>query len=60
MSPAIVGLLAADQLGATRDSGLTHEDLQPYLRAVEAINADPAHLCLGACQRLPGIARPPT
>jgi GNAT superfamily N-acetyltransferase len=44
--PAIVGLLAADQLGATRDGVATDEDLHPYLRAFEAIDADPAHLLL--------------
>ncbi|HEX6500465.1 MAG TPA: GNAT family N-acetyltransferase [Micromonosporaceae bacterium] len=38
--PAIVGLLAADQLGATRDGG----DLAPYRRAFDAIDADPAQL----------------
>lgn len=30
--PAIVQLLAADQLGATRDGATTDADLQPYLR----------------------------
>jgi len=67
--PAIVGLLAADQLGATRDSVSSDEDLQPYLDAFGAIDADPAHLLLVAaddCEQvlatmqlsfLPGLAR---
>jgi GNAT superfamily N-acetyltransferase len=66
--PAIVGLLAADQLGATRDGVTTDEDLQPYLRAFDAIDADPAHLLLVAADGaqvlatmqlsfLPGLAR---
>jgi GNAT superfamily N-acetyltransferase len=42
--PAIVGLLAADQLGATRDGVRTPEDLAAYQRAFRAIDADPAHL----------------
>ena len=37
--PAIVALLAADQIGATRDGGA---DLAPYERAFAAIDADPA------------------
>ncbi len=37
---AIVALIAADQLGTTRDGG----DLAPYLRAFAAIDADPAQL----------------
>ncbi len=44
---AIVGLLAADQLGATRDGVTTDEDLQPYC-AFDAIDAGPAHLLLVA------------
>ncbi len=66
--PAIVGLLAADQLGATRDGVTTDEDMQPYLRAFDAIDADPAHLLLVAADDaqvlatmqlsfLPGLAR---
>lgn len=43
---AIVALLAADQLGATRDRVAAEEDLYPYLRAFDAIDADPAHLLL--------------
>src|ERR1044072_2121010 len=38
--PAIVDLIAADQIGATRDGG----ELAPYERACEAIDADPAQL----------------
>ena len=39
--PAVVALLAADQLGAARDGG---EDLAPYERAFAALDADPAQL----------------
>jgi ribosomal protein S18 acetylase RimI-like enzyme len=39
--PAIVALLAADQIGATRDGG---PDLEPYERAFAQIDADPAQL----------------
>jgi len=42
--PAIVRLLAADQLGATRDGVNAPEDLAAYQRAFRAIDADPAHL----------------
>jgi GNAT superfamily N-acetyltransferase len=38
--PAILRLIAADQLGATRDGG----DLPPYERAFATIDADPAQL----------------
>lgn len=38
--PAIVALIAADQIGATRDGG----DPAPYERAFAAIDADPAQL----------------
>jgi GNAT superfamily N-acetyltransferase len=66
--PAIVDLLAADQLGATRDGLSTDEDLQPYLDAFGAIDVDPAHLLLVAGDStevlatmqltfLPGLAR---
>jgi len=40
---AIVALLAADQLGATRDSA---DDLTPYAAAFRAIDADPAQQLL--------------
>lgn len=46
--PALVQLLAADQLGATRDGAAGEDDLQPYLRAFHAVDADPAHLLLVA------------
>jgi GNAT superfamily N-acetyltransferase len=61
----IVDLLAADQIGATRDGG----DLAPYEQAFAAIDADPAHLLVvladsagavvGTLQLafLPGLAR---
>lgn len=66
--PAIVGLLAADQLGAARDGATTSEERQPYRQAFEAIDADPAHLLLVATEGvqvlatmqlsfLPGLAR---
>ncbi|HVB27284.1 MAG TPA: GNAT family N-acetyltransferase [Mycobacteriales bacterium] len=66
--PEIVQLLAADQLGATRDN-VADRDLTPYLRAFDAITADPAHLLVvavaggeqvvGTLQLsvLPGLAR---
>ena len=45
---AIVGLLAADQLGATRDGISTAGDLLAYRRAFEAIDGDPAHILVVA------------
>lgn len=65
--PAIIGLLAADVLGATRDA-LPAGDLAPYQRAFRAIDADPAHLLIVAeaggevvatlqLSFLPGLAR---
>ncbi|QRP44552.1 GNAT family N-acetyltransferase [Amycolatopsis sp. FDAARGOS 1241] len=61
----IVELLVDDQLGATRDSA---DDLEPYLRAFEAIDADPQQLLLVATDDdepvatlqltfIPGLAR---
>ena len=41
---AIVALIAADQIGATRDGG----DLAPYEHAFAAIDADPAQLLVVA------------
>ena len=66
--PAIVGLLAADQLGATRDGVGCAEDLAAYQAAFEAIDRDPAHLLIVAqaghdivatmqLSFLPGLAR---
>jgi GNAT superfamily N-acetyltransferase len=66
--PVLVQLLAADQLGSTRDGISVAADLQPYLRAFDAIDADPAHLLLVAAEGtqilatmqlsfLPGLAR---
>ena len=46
---AIVALLAADQLGASRDGG---PDLAPYERAFAALDADPAQLLV--CAAAPG------
>jgi GNAT superfamily N-acetyltransferase len=44
---AIVSLLAADQLGRTRESG-DLVDLEPYRTAFRAIDADPAQLLVSA------------
>ncbi len=66
--PAIVGLLAADQLGTSRDGVRTAEDLAAYERAFRAIDGDPAHLLVVAeaggdvvatfqLSFLPGLAR---
>jgi GNAT superfamily N-acetyltransferase len=41
--PAIVRLLADDSLGSGRESA---EDMAPYERAFEAIDADPSHLLI--------------
>lgn len=46
--PAIVELLAADQLGATRDRVRTPADLEAYQRAFRAIDGDPANLLVVA------------
>jgi GNAT superfamily N-acetyltransferase len=66
--PTIVDLLAADQLGATRDGIADAADREPYERAFVAIDADPAHVLvvatadeavIGTMQLsfLPGLAR---
>jgi GNAT superfamily N-acetyltransferase len=66
--PAIVELLAADQLGATRDGVRDEADLATYTAAFSCIDADPAHLLVVAEQAgrivgtfqlsfLPGLAR---
>jgi GNAT superfamily N-acetyltransferase len=66
--PEIVDLLAADQLGSTRDGITCPEDLAAYRAAFEAIDGDPAHLLLVAqagtaivatmqLSFLPGLAR---
>jgi GNAT superfamily N-acetyltransferase len=66
--PGIVSLLAADQLGATRDGVGCAEDLAAYQAAFEAIDRDPAHLLIVAesgrdlvatmqLSFLPGLAR---
>lgn len=44
----VVALLADDQLGASRDGAADERELEPYLSAFEAIDADPAHLLLVA------------
>jgi GNAT superfamily N-acetyltransferase len=46
--PALVGLLAADQRGATRDGVRDAADLAAYQRAFRAIDSDPAHLLVVA------------
>jgi GNAT superfamily N-acetyltransferase len=62
---AIVELIAADQIGKDRDGG----DLLPYMRAFEAIDADPAQLLVVVAEEagavvatlqlsfIPGLAR---
>lgn len=66
--PGIVELLAADQLGATRDGITSEADLHPYLGAFDALDSGPAHLLLVASDGaqvlatmqlsfLPGLAR---
>ena len=66
--PAIVDLMAADQLGATRDGVRTAEDLAAYQAAFDAIDRDPAHQLMVAqsgpdivatmqLSFLPGLAR---
>ena len=66
--PAIVDLIAADQIGATRDGVETAEDLAAYQAAFDAIDRDPAHLLVVAqsgpdivatmqLSFLPGLAR---
>jgi GNAT superfamily N-acetyltransferase len=66
--PALVALIAADQLGATRDGVRDDADLAAYLAAFDAIDADPAHVLavaeaagqiVGTLQLsfLPGLAR---
>jgi GNAT superfamily N-acetyltransferase len=66
--PAVVALIAADQLGATRDGVRDAADLAAYTAAFEAIDADPAHILVvaevageivGTMQLsfLPGLAR---
>lgn len=66
--PAIVDLLAADQIGASRDGVRTAADLAAYERAFHAIDGDPAHLLVVAeaggdivatfqLSFLPGLAR---
>ncbi|WP_109776538.1 GNAT family N-acetyltransferase [Quadrisphaera granulorum] len=65
----IVALLADDQLGVARDGAADADELEPYLRAFAAIDADPAHLLVVAVEGagevvatmqlsfLPGLAR---
>jgi len=67
--PSIVELLADDPLGTAREGGAgSAEQLAPYRRAFEAVDADPAHLLLVAeadgavlatmqLSFLPGLAR---
>jgi len=66
--PALVALIAADQLGATRDGVRDEADLAAYMNAFEAIDGDPAHILIvaeaagqvvGTMQLsfLPGLAR---
>lgn len=46
--PSVVALLVDDPLGATRDGADGEGGLDPYLRAFEALDADPAHLLVVA------------
>jgi GNAT superfamily N-acetyltransferase len=46
--PAIVGLIADDQLGATRDGIADAQDAEAYQAAFRAIDGDPAHLLIVA------------
>jgi GNAT superfamily N-acetyltransferase len=66
--PALVALLAADQLGAARDGVRDQHDLAAYERAFLAMDEDPAHILLAAesagevvgtlqLSFLPGLAR---
>lgn len=67
--PALVALLADDVLGATREAlEQSEEQLAPYRRAFDLIDADPAHLLVVAREGsavagtlhltvLPGLAR---
>lgn len=66
--PAVVELLAADPLGSTREGSVGEEDAEPYRRAFQAIDADPAQLLVvvkrgdeivGTLQLsfIPGLAR---
>jgi GNAT superfamily N-acetyltransferase len=66
--PAVVELIAADQLGAARDGVRDQADLEAYEAAFQAIDADPAHVLLVAARAgavvgtmqlsfLPGLAR---
>lgn len=48
--PAVVELLASDQLGATRDGVRSEADLAAYAAAFRCIDADPAHLLVVAEQ----------
>ena len=44
--PALVALLADDQLGVTREAA--DGDLSPYRRAFDLLDADPAHVLVVA------------
>lgn len=66
--PSIVDLLADDPWGAVRDGADGAAGLEPYVRAFEALDGDPAHLLLVAetggqvvatmqLSFLPGLAR---
>lgn len=46
--PAIVNLIAADPLGATRDGAKAAGDLAAYQRAFQVIDSDPAHVLIVA------------
>jgi GNAT superfamily N-acetyltransferase len=46
--PDLIALLAADQLGTSRDGVATQEDLEAYQRAFAMIDQDPAQLLVVA------------
>lgn len=54
--PAMVALLAADELGAGRDGITTAEDLDVYLAGFRRIDDDPTHLLLVATGGLNVVA----
>lgn len=51
--PAVVALLADDELGAGRDGMTRDDDLSSYLAAFHQVDADPAHLLLVATEEGP-------
>jgi GNAT superfamily N-acetyltransferase len=54
--PAIVGLLASDPLGRTREAASETDDLGPYEGAFVTIDCDPAHLLVVATDGIDVVA----